>query len=85
VLRDLVAMLADGGNCDRARATLGDQPELFGRVASTPTASRILAQELPNDPRGIARAVVSAGQVREQAWALGAAPAGPLILGVNRP
>ncbi len=38
VLRDLVVMLADGGDCVSDLASLRDQPELFGQVASVPTA-----------------------------------------------
>jgi hypothetical protein len=69
VLRDLVVMLADGGDCLSDLATLRDQPELFGQVCSTPTAWRIVAQELPGDPRGIAalwsaRSSVRAGWVQ---------------------
>jgi len=71
-----VVTLADGGDAVSDLATLRDQPELFGRVCSTPTAWCILAEELPADPRGIAALGGSAGQVREQAWALSAAPAG---------
>lgn len=40
VLRDLVVMLADGGDCVSDLAALRDQPELFGAVASTSTAWR---------------------------------------------
>jgi hypothetical protein len=47
VLRDLVVMLADGGDCVSDLASLRDQPELFGQVASVPTAWRVLAEELP--------------------------------------
>jgi Transposase DDE domain group 1 len=83
VLRDLVVMLADGGDCISDLATLRDQPELFGQVCSTPTAWRIVAQELPDDPRGIAALWSALARVREQAWALGAAPAGPLILDLD--
>jgi hypothetical protein len=83
VLRDLVVMLADGGDCVSDLATLRDQPELFGAVCSTPTAWRIVAQELPDDPRGIAALWSALARVREQAWALGAAPQGPLILDVD--
>jgi hypothetical protein len=43
VLRDLVVMLADGGDCLSDLASLRDQPELFGAVLSTPTAWRIPA------------------------------------------
>jgi len=83
VLRDLVVMLADGGDCVSDLATLRDQPELFGAVCSTPTAWRVLAEELPGDPRGIAALWSALARVREQAWALGAAPQGPLILDVD--
>jgi len=83
VLRDLVVMLADGGDCVSDLAALRDQPELFGQVASTPTAWRILAEELPADPRGISRLWSALARVREQAWALGAVPVGPLILDMD--
>jgi hypothetical protein len=62
---------------------LRDQPELFGRVASTPAVWRILAEELPADPRGTAGLRSALARVREQAWVLGAAPRGPLILDVD--
>jgi hypothetical protein len=83
VLRDLVVMLADGGDCVSDLAVLRDQPELFGQVASTPTAWRVLAEELPADPRGIARLWSALARVREQAWALGMAPVGPLLLDLD--
>ncbi len=83
VLRDLVVMLADGGDCVSDLASLRDQPELFGAVCSTPTAWRILAEELPADPRGIAGLWSALARVREQAWALGAAPPGPLLLDLD--
>ena len=83
VLRDLVVMLADGGDCVSDLASLRDQPELFGQVASTPTAWRVLAEELPGDPGGIAGLWSALARVREQAWALGAAPQGPLTLDLD--
>jgi len=83
VLRDLVVMLADGGDCVSDLASLRNQPELFDQVASTPTAWRILAEELPADPRGISGLWSALARVRERAWALGAAPAGPLILDMD--
>ena len=42
VLRDLAVMLADGGDCLSDLAALRDQPALFGPVASTPTAWRVV-------------------------------------------
>jgi Transposase DDE domain group 1 len=42
VLRDLAVVLADGGDCLSDLAVLRDQPELFGPVASTATAWRVV-------------------------------------------
>lgn len=53
VLRDLAVMLADGGDCLSDLAVLRQQPELFGPVASTATAWRVLEQ-VARDPDGLA-------------------------------
>jgi hypothetical protein len=42
VLRDVEVMLADGGDCLSDLAVLRDQPQLFGPVASTATAWRVV-------------------------------------------
>jgi len=42
VLVDVAVMLADGGEAISDLAVLRDQPELFGSVASTATAWRVL-------------------------------------------
>jgi Transposase DDE domain group 1 len=42
VLLDVALTLADGGDCLSDLAVLRDQPGLFGSVASTPTASRVI-------------------------------------------
>ena len=42
VLRDLAVLLADGGDCLSDLAVLRDQPALFGPVASTATAWRVV-------------------------------------------
>jgi Transposase DDE domain group 1 len=76
VLRDLVVMLADGGDAVSDLAALREQPDLFGQVCSTATAWRILNEELPADPRGIAGLWSALARVRERAWQLGAAPRG---------
>ncbi len=85
VLRDVVVMLADGGDCVSDLATLRDQLELFGTVCSTSTAWRVLAEELAADPRGIAALWAALARARERAWALGAAPVavGPLIIDLD--
>jgi hypothetical protein len=54
VLRDLAVLLADGGDCLSDLAALCDQPELFGPVASTPTAWRVI-QRTAKDPNGRTR------------------------------
>jgi Transposase DDE domain group 1 len=82
VLRDLVVLLADGGDCVRDLASLRDQAGLFGRVCSTPTAWRVV-HEVAADPRGVAALWSALARVRARAWALGAAPAGPLCLDLD--
>jgi hypothetical protein len=66
VLTDVAVMLADGGVAISDLAVLRDQPELFGPVASTATAWRVLdaidAGLLAGLRRGRARA-------RERLWA----------------
>ena len=42
VLTQLAVSLVDGGECVSDLRVLRDQPDLFGQVASTPTASRTL-------------------------------------------
>jgi hypothetical protein len=73
VLRDLAVMLADGGDCLSDLATLRDQPELFGPVASTPTAWRVV-ERLAQDPDGLARLRAARAHARARAWAAGAHP-----------
>jgi hypothetical protein len=73
VLRDLAVMLADGGDCLSDLAALRDQPELFGPVASTPTAWRVV-ERLAQDPDGLARLRAARAHGRARAWAAGAHP-----------
>jgi Transposase DDE domain group 1 len=71
VLRDLVVMLADGGDCVSDLGALRDQPEIFGEVASTPTAWRVVASM---SPKGLKRVREARRQARAKAWRRGAAP-----------
>lgn len=71
VLRDLGVMLAAGGDCVSDLASLRDQPDLFGWVASTPTAWRVIDAMTEADLEVLADA---RRQMREQAWRRGAAP-----------
>jgi hypothetical protein len=82
VLRDLVVLLADGGDCVSDLAGLRDQAGLFGRVCSTSTAWRVVHQ-VAADPRGVAGLWSGMARVRERAWALGAAPQGLLRIDLD--
>jgi hypothetical protein len=73
VLRDLAVMLADGGDCLSDLGVLRDQPELFGPVASTPTAWRVV-QRVADDPDGLARLRAARAHARARAWTAGADP-----------
>ena len=73
VLRDLAVMLADGGDCLSDLGVLRDQPELFGPVASTPTAWRVI-ERVGKDPDGLARLRAARAHARARAWAAGAHP-----------
>jgi Transposase DDE domain group 1 len=70
VLRDLAVMLADGGDCLSDLAVLREQPELFGPVASTPTAWRVI-ERAGQDPDGLARLRAARAHARARAWAAG--------------
>jgi hypothetical protein len=63
---DLAVMLADGGEAIADLAALRGQPDLFGPVASDPTAWRLLAA-LDDDALASLRA--ARAQAREVAWA----------------
>ena len=73
VLRDLAVVLADGGDCLSDLAVLRDQSELFGPVASTPTAWRVV-DRLARDPDGLARLRAARAHARTRAWAAGGDP-----------
>ncbi len=72
-MRDLIVSIADGGDCLADLGVLREQPELFGEVASSPTAWRVIAAITP-ERLGILRA--ARRRARERAWAAGAAPEG---------
>jgi len=62
---DLAVMLADGGEAIADLALLRDQPDMFGPVASAPTAWRLLAGINPATLRALRTARAAA---REVAW-----------------
>lgn len=71
VLVDVVVMIAGGGEAISDLAVLRDQPELFGEVASTPTAWRALEAV---DAAALARIARARAKARAEVWAAGADP-----------
>ncbi|MFD6229898.1 hypothetical protein ACFWFZ_23935 [Streptomyces sp. NPDC060232] len=65
VATDLAVMLADGGEAIADLAVLRDQAGVFGPVASTPTAWRLLADI---DEAALASLRAARASVREVAW-----------------
>ena len=72
VLADLAVTLADGGECIADLATLRQQPDLFGQVASTPTAWRVL--DSIGEPMQ-ERLLAARAQARARVWSFGMGPA----------
>ncbi|MGI8595149.1 MAG: transposase [Solirubrobacteraceae bacterium] len=68
VLRDLVVMLADGGDCLADLGGLRDQEDLFGGVASDSTAFRVIDSI---DEAGLERLRGAVATARAGAWKLG--------------
>ena len=77
VLVDLAVMVADGGTSLSDLKVLRDQPDLFGSVASDPTAWRVLDSIGPDTMVAINAASASA---RSRAWAAGARPPTDFII-----
>lgn len=71
VVRDLAVMLVDGGDCVSDIDALSDQPDLFGKVASTATAWRVIDGMSDKQLSGLREA---RRQARERAWKLGRTP-----------
>ena len=65
VLRDVAVSIADGGRDISDVVVLGEQPRLFGSVASIPTVWRSL-NEL--DTADIAAITLARNQIREKVW-----------------
>lgn len=71
VLVDLAVMIADGGEAISDLAVLRDQPQLFGEVASDPTAWRALDAV---DEQALVRIKAARAAARAKAWEAGADP-----------
>ena len=79
LLGELAVLLADGGDCLSDLAVLRDQPALFGPVASTPTAWRVV-ERAGQDPDGLARLRAARAHARARAWAAGGDPDVELLI-----
>lgn len=73
VVRDLVLMLADGGDALRHLKVLDGQRELFGEVASAATANRTIIA-LADDELVVERLADPRREARAQVWATGGQP-----------
>ena len=71
VLADLAVAVADGATAVSRIRTLGDREDLFGPVASMPTAWRVLDRV---DAEHAGRVQQARAVARERAWAAGAGP-----------
>lgn len=71
VLVDLAVMIADGGRRISDLAVLAHQPDLFGKVASIPTAWRTLAAM---DTDVLGRVAAARAEARAAAWRAGVDP-----------
>lgn len=73
VVRDLAVMLADGGDCLADLRAVSDQDALFGAVASTSTAFRVI-DRIASQP-GLLDALGDAhARARARVWQLAGAP-----------
>lgn len=82
VFTDLAVAVADGADCVSGIEVLTDRQELFGPVASMPTAWRVLDRI---DAAHLGPVAAARASAREAAWAAGAAPdpAEVLVLDVD--
>ena len=69
VLADLAAAIADGAEVISDFAVVRHQEQLFGPVASVPTAWRMLSEIAAGGPRAQARIIRAVNAARRRAWA----------------
>jgi Transposase DDE domain group 1 len=78
VFSDLACAIADGARVISDFRVMGDQRELFGPVASVPTAWRALSEIARGGDRRRRRITAAVNKARRHAWAHGAARHGAL-------
>jgi Transposase DDE domain group 1 len=69
VLADLACAIADGAEVISDFRVIGDQDELFGLVASVPTAWRTLDEIACGGDRALGRITAAVNAARRRAWA----------------
>ena len=69
MLADLACAIADGARVISDFRVMGDQGELFGLVASVPTAWRTLKEIAAAGPRAEKRIIAAVNTARRHAWA----------------
>jgi Transposase DDE domain group 1 len=70
ILTDLAVALALGGDCLADVAMLRAEPELFGRVASDPVISRLVARLAADAPRALKAIRAARAAARARVWEL---------------
>jgi hypothetical protein len=78
VLADLACAIADGARVLSDFRVMGDQREVFGPVASVPTAWRTLEEIARGGTRAEARITAAVSSARRYAWAQAVSPHGGL-------
>jgi hypothetical protein len=78
VLADLACAIADGAEVISDFRVIGDQQELFGLVASVPTAWRTLAEIARGGDRALGTLTAAVNTARRRAWAAAAARHGAI-------
>jgi hypothetical protein len=73
VVRDLAVMLADGGDCLADLRAVRDQEPLFGTVASSATAFRVI-DAIAADPDLLDALRAARARARQNAWEAGVVP-----------
>src|SRR5262245_42066024 len=78
VLADLACAIADGAEVISDFRVMGDHEDLFGLVASVPTAWRTLDEIARGGERALGRITAAVNAARRRAWAAAAARHGAL-------
>jgi hypothetical protein len=78
VLADLACAIADGAEVISDFRVIGDQQDLFGLVASVPTAWRTLDEIARGGQRALGKVTAAVDKARRRAWAAAAARHGAI-------